>query len=495
MILLNIDRQSEIPLFKQIVNKVIDIVENQTVKPGNRLPTTRALSESLGVNRSTVYTAYQYLNSLGYIESKPGSYTVVRKRFKTINNNTSYQSPSVDWESMANSQSKEILDYFKLAGKYAILPRTKDIINFTSLGVDNRLFPTEDFRRSMNNVLYYHGRELLGYGDVYGFLPLREYIANRLQTHGISAFSDNILITNGCQQAIELILKLFASPNKKVVIEAPTYFDILPLLKYYRADVIEIPMLNNGMDLNYLEKVLEKEKVGLIYTIPNFHNPTGITSSQEHRENLLTIAEKCHVPIIEDGFEEEMKYFGKVVLPIKSMDKAQIVIYLGTFSKALFPGLRIGWIVADANLIQRLVTIKKYSDLGVSPLTQASINAFCQNGFYDLHIRRIQREYRKRMAVAFKIMKEEFPSNVNYTKPDGGYTIWISLPDYFGSEEAIYNTAISHGIMISPGNLFFYSPSKSVHFRISIAALNEKEIIEGIKRLGDVLKKLHHTQL
>ena len=495
MILFRIDQQSEIPIYKQIVNGVIDIVENQTIKPGTRLPTTRALSENLGVNRSTVYIAYQYLNALGYIESKPGSYTTIRKRFTIVSNKTPNLSASFDWDKASNHPSREVHDYFLRHEAYATLERTKDLINFTQLGVDKRLFPVEDFRRSMNNVLYYQGKDLLGYGDNYGFLPLREYIASRLQTHGISVVSDNILITNGCQQALELIIKLLVSPGKKVVIEAPTYFDLLPLLKYYQADVIEVPMLNNGMDLNHLEQILKSQKPAFIYTIPNFHNPTGITTTQDHRENFLSLAEQYKVPIIEDGFEEEMKYFGKVVLPIKSMDKNQIVIYIGTFSKALFAGIRIGWLVGDKNLIQKLASIKKYSDLGVSPLTQAAINLFCQSGCYDLHIRRIQREYRKRMLTAFKMMKEELPENVTYTKPDGGYTIWFTLKDFRYNEESINRIFIEHGIMISPGSLFFFRPTDSSHFRISIAAVDEKEIMEGIKRLGTALRAILNSQI
>jgi DNA-binding transcriptional MocR family regulator len=490
MILFKINQKCGVPIYKQIVKGVIDIVEDHTIKPGTRLPTTRALSEDLGINRSTVYIAYQFLNALGYIESKPGSYTTIRKRIKIANNKTSSFSVPYDWDKLSNHPSREVYDYFLRHEAFEKLEKTKDLINFTQLGVDKRLFPVEDFRRSMNNVLFYQGKELLGYGDNYGFLPLREYIASRLQTHGISVVSDNILITNGCQQALELVLKLLITPGKKVIIEAPTYFDLLPLLKYYQADVIDVPMLNNGMDLSYLEQILKKKESAFIYTIPNFHNPTGITTSQEHREGLLSLAERYQVPIIEDGFEEEMKYFGKVVLPIKSMDKSQIVIYLGTFSKALFPGIRIGWLVGNKNLIQKLTSIKKYSDLGISPLIQAAINNFCQSGFYDLHIRRIQRTYRKRMLTAFKLLKEELPEKITYTKPDGGYTIWFTLYDCKYNEESINKIFIEHGIMISPGSLFFYNSTNSRHFRISIAALDENEITEGIKRLGKAIRTM-----
>jgi len=195
----------------------------------------------------------------------------------------------------------------------------------------------------MNRVIKKQGAALLGCGDRAGYLPLREHIAERLENHGISATSDEILITNGSQQAIDLVFRMIASPGKVVAIESPSYGPMLPLLNFYGLKPLEIPMRPEGMDLSILARAIREERPALIYTMPNFHNPTGVSTGQAHREQLLSLCETHRIPLLEDGYDEEMKYFGRVVLPIKSMDKHRLVIYCGTFSKILFPGVRIGW--------------------------------------------------------------------------------------------------------------------------------------------------------
>ncbi|OGU55645.1 MAG: hypothetical protein A2V66_10220 [Ignavibacteria bacterium RBG_13_36_8] len=490
MILLKLNPKTDISLHKQIVQRIIEMIEKDVLPAGSKLPSTRQLSEKLGVDRSTVYKAYQELNALGYLESKPGSYTTVRKRPKVAVDINKQRSSLIDWEEEFNNPSNCVYEFFLSHENEENGAGSKDFLDFTCLSLDKRLFPIDDLRRCLNTVLVNQGKEILGYGSPFGYQPLREYIANRLQTHGISLQSDNILITNGCQQALDLIIKLFGSPDKKVVVEAPTYFDIIPLLKYYKVGVIEIPMLSDGLDLAYLEKKLKKEKPAFIYTIPNFHNPTGIATSQNHREELLSIAEKYKVPIIEDGFEEEMKYFGKVSLPIKSMDKNQIVFYLGTFSKSLFAGIRIGWIVADKECIKRLAALKKFTDLGSNTIVQTAMYEFCRNGYYDLHLKRIHRAYRKRMQTVLRVMEEELPENVTWTKPDGGYTIWVTLKESYRDLETLKKVMRENKVIVSPGRFFYYGPCPDKSFRISISYLNEEEILIGIKRLAKALRAL-----
>ena len=249
------------------------------------------------------------------------------------------------------------------------------------------------------------GSNILKYPPARGYKPLLEFIANRMQIHGISVSPDELLITNGAQNAIDLVMKLLAKPGRPVLVESPTYHTVLPLLEYYNAVPTGIPMTENGPDLEVLKRKLETSRPSFFYTIPNFHNPTGITSSQTNREELLTLCEHHGVPLVEDAFEEEMKYFGKVPLSIKSMDTQQIVIYLGTFSKVLFPGIRVGWIAADRECIRRLIAIKKYSDLASNLLVQAALHEFCGTGYYELHLKRIHRIYRKRLQTTLKALR------------------------------------------------------------------------------------------
>ncbi|MDQ1353872.1 MAG: PLP-dependent aminotransferase family protein [Acidobacteriota bacterium] len=501
MILLNLDKTSKLPLFVQIFQQLKKLIEENTLEPGFRMPSTRTLAEKHGVNRSTVYKAYEELWALGYLESRPGSYSIVRKRQKIAAGEPKSPKGLIPWESKS-SEPCQLLHQAYSQLKYSF-PRNlgSSVINLASLDLDARLFPVDDFRRCINTVLIEQGGALLKYGECEGYRPLREYIAARLRIHGITVNFDEILITNGSQNGIELILKLLTVPGSSVAVEAPTYSHVLPMMKYFQTNLIDIPMKKDGMDLDHLRQVLETQKPAFVYTMPNFHNPTGITTDQAHREKLLSLCETYRVPILEDAFEEEMKYFGKVPLPIKSMDRQRLVLYLGTFSKILFPGIRIGWIAAEKESIERLTALKRFSDLSTNTLLQAALNEFCRQGYYELHVKRMHREYRKRMTAAITALREHLSgfAKVSWTEPAGGYLIWLQLRDIRQDEPALQKLFLEHGAAMAPGQYFYahYPASHSseqphyLHFRISISTLNEKEIKEGIARLGKALSQVY----
>lgn len=492
MILLSLKPESTIPLFRQIVTQIRELIENDVVRPGSKLPSTRDMAEKLGVNRSTIYKAYEELWALGYIESRPGSYSIVRRRAGLASVNGNEIKCIIPWGKTSNEGARRIHEVFvKLKAVNPERMKLKEVINLSPLLMDKRLFPAEDFRKSMNRILKEKGDEVLDYGDAQGYGPLREYIANRLSTHSINSTPDEILITNGSQQAIDLVLRMLTVPGSTVIMEEPTYSLIIPLLKLNQINAEGIPMDETGMDLNYLDKYLKKNKAAMVYTIPNFHNPTGITTSQAHREKLLSICEKYKLPLVEDGFEEEMKYFGKVVLPIKSMDKNKCVLYLGSFSKVLFPGARIGWIAAGKECIERLLAIKRFTDLSSNAISQAALYDFCINGHYDIHIKRMHRLFSKRMRVTLKTLKKYMPENkVMWTEPSGGYLIWLKLNNIKRNTDEVNKILLKHGVIVSPGKYFYLKRNNDIYFRISISTLNEKEIETGIKRLGEAITKL-----
>jgi DNA-binding transcriptional MocR family regulator len=234
--------------------------------------------------------------------------------------------------------------------------------------------------------------------------------------------------------------------------------------------------------------VITQQHPVLLYTMPNFHNPTGITTSQAHREALLALCERHSLPLVEDGFEEEMKYFGKVALPIKSMDSGKVVIYLGTFSKILFPGLRIGFIMADAACIERLTAVKRFTDLSASNLAQIVLNDFCRRGCYERHIRRMHRAFRKRMKVALAAARDFLPAaRVQWTEPSGGYLIWVTVAGRPADEQRLDEVCRRHGVVVSPGRYYYAGSAPQLQFRISISMLDEEQIREGFSRLGQAL--------
>jgi DNA-binding transcriptional MocR family regulator len=491
-LLIKIERESKKALFRQIMDQIIDLVESGILKSGDRLPASRSMAESVGVDRSTVYKAYQELWARGYLESRPGAYSTIRKRARRATRTSKPQKGVIDWPARMTPASGDVYDSYikeKTFFPHSIGP---EVINFVPLSPDSRLFPMEAFRKCMNHVLSWKGVELLKYGSPFGYEPLREFIAERMQLHGVSVDVHEIMISTGAQNGIELLLKLLVQPGSCVVFESPTYSRAVDIFRMASVKLIEVPMISDGMDLEALETLMNIESPALVYTIPNFHNPTGITTNQDHRERLLGICRQHGVPLVEDGFEEEMKYFGKAVLPIKSMDRGQVVIYLGTFSKVLFPGLRIGWIAADRTCIEHLFPIQRASILSGNLLDQAALDHFCRSGYYDLHIKRMHRVYRRRMLTALREMKACFrQKRISWTRPAGGYTIWIQLKGLSMSEADVVAHILHHGVMVLPGSTHFYGQPDGIYFRLSIAELDEAAIETGIKRLGSSLDQLY----
>lgn len=490
MMLLNLDNDSSKPKYQQIIDQIREKIASNSLLPGEKLPSTRQLALTLDVHRSTVSTAYQELWALGYIDFRPGACPRVRKRARMVSASSECRESLIDWSQFASPAGNKILDvYREFSSK--VTTKNPDVIDFSSLNIDSRLFPVENLATCLNKVVKDQGNHLLSYGNHKGYLPLRNVIAHRLQHHGISVSAEQILITNGSQQAIDLVLRMIAAPGKSVAFEVPTYDCMLPLLHFHRLKPVEIPMNHEGMDLKQLEKVLRKEPPAVIYTMPTFHNPTGISTSQSHREQLLSLCETYRIPLLEDGFEEEMKYFGRVILPIKSMDKHQLVIYCGTFSKVLFPGIRIGWVAAGNECIERLTAIRRFSEVSSNTLMQAAIHEFCAQHFYDRHIAKMHRIYRKRMQTAIHALRKYIaPHWAEWSEPGGGYLIWLKLKTHRYHPNEMKDIFASFGVLPAPGNFFFLSQPPESYLRLSISSLNEDEITEGISRLSNALSRM-----
>lgn len=486
MILIKVEKGNKQPLFQQVFEQLKQLIETGDLLPGENLPSTRKLAETLGVHRTTVYRAYEELWAAGYLEATAGAYSRVRQRNTLAVQDSEPEHSVINWEDHFSAAANRIAQATAVSSN---LPN--GILDFAPLSPDSDLLPVDDFRRCLNQVLQTEGASLLQYGNPFGYEPLRKYLAKQMRQHGIATKTDEIMLTNGMQNGIELVLHLLTNPGDYIITECPSYASVLSLIKYLDLKVIGIPMANDGMDLEILERQLQAYRPRVIYTIPTFQNPTGMSSSQTHRERLLALCEKYRVPLVEDGFEEEMKYFGKAVLPIKSMDKQQLVIYLGTFSKVLFPGIRVGWIVAPSQLISILGKMKQVSELSGSPLTQAAVYQFCNQGFYELHKKRLHRVYRKRMQQLLQACREFLPANqIQYTKPDGGYLIWFTLLHPGINEDELISQLWDAGVAVSPGSRFFPDKPEQVHFRLSIAHRNEEEIREGIRKIGAMVKDL-----
>jgi DNA-binding transcriptional MocR family regulator len=486
--LLSVDRDSAVPLWKQICARVAQLVDDGSLRPGSRLPPSRSLADKVGVNRSTVYRAYQELWAQGYLDSRPGSYSVVRGRLRPPAASEDARS-LIDWSQVSTPGAARAHQALEPGPRRSAPP--DGLLDFASLAADPALSPVDELRRALRQVLANGGRRLMDYGDPAGYPPLRETIARRMRTHGVKVAADQILITNGAQHAIDLVLRLVLHPKADLALESPTYAAAIPLFKLHGARLQPLPMGPEGADLDALRTLLVRRPPALVYSVPNFHNPTGITTGQVHRERLLSLCEDHRVPLLEDGFEEEMKYFGKAVLPIKSMDTGGVVIYVGTFSKVVFSGLRVGWIAADRDCIRRLCAISRYTHLSGNTLTQAALQCFCESGGYEWHLRRLHRIYRRRMQTLLDGLDAHLPRRlVHWTRPAGGYTLWLHLKHWTADQEAgIVERLKQHDVAVSAGRDYFPVSPDGAYIRISIAKVDEPAIESGCRKLAQVLKR------
>jgi DNA-binding transcriptional MocR family regulator len=489
MLLVQIDRNDPSPVFRQICDRIGEMVEAGSLKPGDRLPATRVFADRLGVHRTTVVRAFDELRALGYIEGRVGSYTTVRERPRwprcRAPETPDQEGDSFDWTSRWNPGTVALNGH--PAMELVLPPTLPNQIDFEHLSADPVLAPDGVFKRCLKHVLVHARGSALDYTEAAGWYPLRETIAARMGHHGIAVSPDETIITAGAQQALDLLLRLLVNAGDTIVVEAPTYGMAHALFRLHGVRPLEIPMLKDGLDLDRLERKMAREQPRFVFTMPNFQNPTGITTAQAHRERLLSVCEQHSVPIVEDGFEEEMKYFGQAVLPVKSMDANGIVLYVGTFSKVVFPGLRLGWIAAPRRVIEPLTDLHHAACLAGNTLAQAAVARFCSGGEYELHLRRVHRVYRRRMQTMLRGLELHMPERCSWTKPEGGYTIWLTLPPTEVSEAELVKRCAHAGVQVSAGHRYFLRPTKTAHLRLSISKVDQAEIEEGCRRLGRVL--------
>jgi len=474
----SIDRDSNIPLYSQIRDYIIDLIGKGELCSGNQLPPSRELAMQLGVNRTTVYQAYRELWAMGYTESRPGSYSVVRER-KETNQPVDRESDTIDWIALINPS---IPPFRSVPGE------DKKLIDFRTFSPLCALDAADKFRKCLNDVIRQKGKDLLLYGDPCGYRPLRDYISRMMSENQIDTDRERILITDGAQNGLDLLCKLFRKESWTVVTAEPTYSEALSLFRYYGAKIIPVPIGSEGLDLEVLEQKLPGEKVSFVYTMPNFQNPTGISSTRTNRERLLDICERNGIPIIEDGFSQDMR---GTILPIKSMDRNGIVLYVGTFSKVLFPGIRIGWINGNREILKKLAALQYMTGISGNHIMQSALERFCRLGYYDLHLKKIHKFYRERMQRIVSILKEHFPEEAgSFTSPAGGFYLWFNLSGNVPSEEILIEELKKKGVLITGGSQFMPKETKGTQLRMSFAQGEEEDLEKGILSFCTLLKKI-----
>lgn len=365
-----------------------------------------------------------------------------------------------------------------------------EVISFAGGLPAPELFPIEEMKEISRIVLEESGTQALQYSTTEGFQPLREQIARRMNSKNkTNVTKDDILITNGSQQGLDFAGRVFLNEGDVVLCESPSYLGAINVFKSYGSKFIEVPTDKDGMIMEELEKILEvTENVKMIYVIPDFQNPTGITWTLERRKKFIEIISKYEIPVLEDNPYGELRFKGESLPSLKSMDKKGLVIFLGTFSKILCPGYRLGWTCASQNILKKFIFVKQVADLQASSISQIEVSKFIDLYNLDNHVKKINEVYARRRDLMLETMKEEFPEGVEYTYPEGGLFIWVELPKHLDSR-IIMKDCLANNVAYVPGWSFFPNGGTENCFRLNYSNMSDDRIVEGIKRIGLVLRK------
>jgi GntR family transcriptional regulator/MocR family aminotransferase len=481
-----IDRQSATPLYQQVESYLRQSILAGSLPPETRLLAARQLAADLGVSRITVESAYAALEADALVERRAGSGTYVLP----LGALAPPHGEATEWPLwqqdalLATGIGQE-----EASGARPPLSRHPGPISFTGFG-DPRRFPVGDFYRALKHVMRRDGTAALELGDTHGYGPLRATIAHVLASQGVQAQPSNVLITSGSQQALGLVAQILLKPGDVVLVESPTYDVALELFRAQQVKLVGCATDAWGMQVEMLEPLLQQHHPKLIYTIPNFQNPTGACLSLARRRQLIGLADRYNIPILEDDFVGELRYEGRALPALKALDPGGRVIYVGTFSKLLMPGLRVGFVVAEGPIYDLLARLKRVADLSTPTLTQRALEEYVTVGRYQAHVRRSCQIYRRRRDALVRALGQCLPPDIQVAPPQGGLFLWLRLPQG-ASAVRLLPLAAEEGVEYAAGPRFFPRPADGEEYlRLNFATQTPEEIDEGVRRLGRALGRL-----
>jgi DNA-binding transcriptional MocR family regulator len=485
---LTLDDATDVPVYRQIADGIRSAAADGRLAPGHRLPATRDLARQLGVNRNTVVAAYDELAAAGWVESHTGRGTFVAARPPAAAAGAHDEALSEDGWLMSFSRAVEgpAIDNLRSFYQLAI---ADEGISFAGSYPAADLLPVDAFRRAMEATLDAEGERAFVYGPTAGHGPLRETIAARMRANGARTDAENVLITNGAQQAIELVFHAFVERGEAVAIEEPTYTGALSVLGSLGARVIGVPVDDEGIRPDLLALALERHRPKLLYVQPTFQNPTSGEMGEARRRAVLSIAARNRCVVVEDDWAGGLRYEGEEPPSLWALDGGRRTIHLGTFSKKLLPGLRLGWVAAPPAVMERLAALKQIRDCGTSLLLQAVLHRFLEDGGLEEHLTRVLPSYRRRRDTMLRALGRCFPTGAAWTRPRGGMFVWATLPaDADG--EALFQAARQRGVLYSKGDLFHPDGGGRNTLRLAFSAASPSEIDSGVATLGELLREL-----
>lgn len=465
----DIEFQEEIPKYIQIANHIRRMIESKVVEDGEKLPTIRDYTEFLGVNKITIINAYKKLTADGFAYQKVGSGTYAKRK------------------EVVSKFRKEYSNTFKkLVDK-----NKKDIIDFAGETNEEIIFPIDEFKSIINKVLDRDGAEALISQNALGYDKLRTTVNRVFWDNTLD--SDDILIVSGAQQGIDIASKAIVNINDNVIVEKPTYGGALSVFKWRRANVFEVEMQEDGINIEKFEEILSKNRISCFFTMSYFQNPTGVSYSLEKKKKIIKLAEKYDFYIIEDDYLSELIYDEEVdYIPFKWLDKSDRVIYIKSFSKIFLPGIRIGYMVAPKVFNESMRNSKFNTDIATSSLMQRSLEMYIDEGKWKENINALNREYKERYKLMSSLIDEYLKDKVTYSKPGGGLTFYLKLNDDLVSSRKLFLRLRKKGVYITPGVLFFRDMNEGDKtFRIGFSQTNTDKIRKGLEIIKEELDSWH----
>ena len=501
-----LDRTARVPLTAQLAGFYAEAIRDGRLRAGDRLPPIREIAQACDVTRAVVQEAYRQLAQRGLVEGTVGRGTTVLGAGNASEAGATAvggatPSPGGGPVPSAAPLPRPLSPYAEAALRRLQempgappLPAGRALVaNFAELAPDSDRFPVDEWRAAMDAVLQQRGAELLGYGQSSNGLPaLRALLAARWHDLDPGITADDLLITAGAQQALDLALRTFCAPGDSVVLTAPSYHQMYGLLRAHGLQVIQVPFDQNGIDLHKLERVLQRPGVRLVYLMPTFHNPTGRTLDLPQRRALIEVLARTEVPVVEDEYQHSLRFRGAPLPTLRSLDPRALTVTVATMSKELFPALRIGWVSGSPDLLRPMAAVKRFMDLETSPLLQAALVEFVQRGSLDRYLDSLRTELRERHAVLQRAAAKHLPKGCTVTAPDGGFLAWLELPATAapGLGDRLAALAVERGVRVVPGRVFDLHGQPSRGVRLSLTRADAAQIEAGLAVLGACAREL-----
>jgi len=494
------DRKSPEPIHRQLAQHVCGLIETGRLAAGEKLPATRELARALALGRNTVSQAYLTLGELGLVTSHVGQGTFgparrhaePPRRVRTLHlaqprHDTTGAAPlprSFAWGGLLALRSRD----FPLPATLRRVDLGRSFpFDFRGGQVDRTTFPAKELARACARALARHGPSLAGHQDPRGWPPLREEVARALASRGIVCESGDLVIVGGAQQALDLVGRVLLDPGDTVALEQPGYFGAALSFRACGANLVGVGVDAAGLRTEELARLLRARRVKLLYTTPAVQSPTGVALAETRRQDLLELADQYQVPILEDDYDSELRLAGPAAPALKTLDRAGQVVYVGTFSKALFPGLRVGYLVAARPLLDRIAVAHLAANFQTSTLAQAALHELILAGSFERHVRCVRRLYAERLAALLGAVGRELPQGTLATPPVGGTSLWVQLPPR-AEPDAIWTAALEAGVAYSRGDAFFLDGSGSDFLSLGFANLSAARILEGMSVLGPIVR-------